>query len=295
MPSVTLNGVELAYESVGDGFPIIFAHEFASDARGWEPQVRAFTRLYCCITYNFRGFPPSSVPSDPATYSEDLLIEDLYGLVRHLGFDQAYFIGFSMGGSVVINFAIRHPELARAIVAVGTGSGSTHPEQFRRDIERTVALLRTQGIAAFADTYSQGPTRQPFKRKDPHGWDVFRRQLAEHSAEGQALTMLGVQGGRATIFEREAELRQLRVPTLIVVGDEDEPCLEPSLFMKRQIATSGLLVVPQTGHAVNLEEPSLFNQAVLSFLQLVEAGRWATRASISPSLLPAATDSTSGP
>jgi pimeloyl-ACP methyl ester carboxylesterase len=289
MPFLTLPDVELYYESIGDGFPIIFAHEFASDYRGWQPQVRALARLYRCVTFNYRGFPPSSVPSDPAAYREELLIEDLYGLVSHLGLDQAYFVGFSMGGSIVVKFAIRYPQLVRAIVAVGTGSGSKNREQFRADIERTVALLRAGGISAFAETYSEGPTRQPFKRKDPQGWQVFRQHLAEHSAEGQALTMSGVQGRRTTIFDLERDLRELYVPTLIVVGDEDEPCLEPSLFMKRQLRSSGLLVVPQTGHAANLEEPALFNQAVLTFFQMVEAGRWGTRGEVSTSLLPPAT------
>ncbi len=290
MPRVALNGVELYYEDTGSGYPVVFCHEFAADYRGWDPQVRAFGRMYRCITYSYRGFPPSSVPDSPAAYSEDHLIQDLRALVEHLGFQQTHLIGFSMGGSVVLNFALRYPNLCRAIVVVGAGAGTTNRERFERDIDRTVDLLRTRGIESFAEVYAEGPTRLPFKRKDPHGWAVFRRQLADHSAIGQALTMLGVQRQRPTIFALESALHALELPTLVIIGDEDEPCVDPAVFMKRHIPSAGLLVLPQSGHAVNLEEPALFNTAVLEFFRLAEAGRWARRTSVTTSMLPAKED-----
>jgi pimeloyl-ACP methyl ester carboxylesterase len=285
-----LNGVELYYEDTGSGYPVVFCHEFAADYRGWDPQVRAFARAYRCITYSHRGFPPSSIPESPEAYSQDHLIEDLRALVEHLGMKDAHFVGFSLGGSVVLNFALRYPTLCRGIVVVGAGAGTTNRERFERDIDRTVGLLRSRGIEGFAEVYSEGPTRLPFKRKDPHGWAVFRRQLAEHSAIGQALTMLGVMRQRPTIFSLESALDALEVPTLVIIGDEDEPCVDPAVFMKRHIPSAGLVVLPQSGHAVNLEEPALFNTAVLEFFRLAEAGRWARRASVTTSMLPAKED-----
>ena len=189
MPHVALNGVELFYEDSGGPLPsIVFCHEFAGDYRAWDPQVRAFGRAYRCITYSHRGFPPSSVPDDPEAYSQDLLIEDLRALVEHLGLARALFVGFSMGGNVVLNFALRYPNLCRGIVVAGTGAGTTNRERFERDIDQVVELIGGQGIEGFAETYAVGPTRLQFRRKDPHGWAVFRRQLAEHSPTGQALT-----------------------------------------------------------------------------------------------------------
>ncbi len=290
MPRVALNDVELYYEDTSSGYPIIFCHEFASDYRGWDPQVRFFGRSYRCITFSYRGFPPSSVPESPEQYSQDHLIEDLRALLEHLKISEAHFVGFSMGGSVVLNFALRYPELCRTIVVVGAGSGTTNRAQFERDIDATVNLLNTRGIEGFADVYGEGPTRLPFKRKDPHGYAVFRRQLADHSATGQALTMLGVLRPRPTIFALEPQLTTLEVPTLIVIGDEDEPCVDPAVFMKRHIPSAGLLVLPQSGHAVNLEEPALFNAAVLEFFRLAEAGRWARRTNVTTSMLPAKQD-----
>ena len=290
MPRVALNGVEIYYEDTGTGYPVVFCHEFAADYRGWDPQVRAFGRSYRCITFSYRGFPPSSVPESPEAYSQNQLIEDLRALVEHLEIKDAHFVGFSMGGSVVLNFAIRYPQLCRTIVVVGAGSGTTNREQFERDIDRTVELLRERGIEGFAEVYGEGPTRLPFQRKDPHGYAVFRRQLADHSATGQALTMLGVIRQRPTIFALESQLHALDVPMLVIIGDEDEPCVDPAVFMKRHIPSAGLLVLPQSGHAVNLEEPALFNAAVLEFFRLAEADRWARRTSVTTRMLPAKED-----
>src|ERR1700694_4231862 len=116
MPRVALNGVELYFEDTGSGTPVVFCHEFAADYRGWDPQVRAFGRTYRCITYSYRGFPPSSVPEHPEAYSQDPLIDHLWALVDHFDIKQAHFVGFSMGGSVVLNFAIRYPTLCRTVV-----------------------------------------------------------------------------------------------------------------------------------------------------------------------------------
>jgi pimeloyl-ACP methyl ester carboxylesterase len=286
MPRATLGDVELYYEDTGTGFPIVFSHEFAGDYRAWDPQVRAFGRLYRCVTYSHRGFPPSSVPQDEAAYRQELLVEDLRGLLRHLDIEQAHLVGFSMGGSVVLNFALEYPDVCRSIVVVGAGAGTTDRERFERDVQQTADLLRREGARAFADVYAAGPSRLPFKRKDPHGWRLFRDMLAEHDPVGQALTILGVQGKRPTIYQLEPRLAGFRVPMLIVIGDEDEGCVDPAVFLKRRIATSGLLVVPQTGHTVNLEEPALFNTAVHEFFRLVEAERWATREVVTTSMLP---------
>ncbi|HLG72428.1 MAG TPA: alpha/beta hydrolase [Chloroflexota bacterium] len=286
MPTARINGLEMYYEVTGDGYPVVFCHEFASDYRGWAPQVRYFSRLYRCVTYSYRGFPPSEVPPNLEDYSQELLLEDLRGLFEHLGIDQAHIVGFSMGGSVVLNFGIHYPQYCRSIVAAGAGSGAVNRPLFEKDVENVVELIRTKGIEGFAEVYAEGPSRQPFKRKNPQGWAEFRQRLAEHSPVGQAHTIVGVQRNRPTLYQLEKEFDALEVPTLILVGDEDEPCVEPGVFLKRHIRSSGLAFFPQSGHAVNLEEPALFNWLVEDFFHMVEAGKWATRGASSTSLLP---------
>jgi pimeloyl-ACP methyl ester carboxylesterase len=141
-------------------------------------------------------------------------------------------------------------------------------------------------MEAFAETYGRGPSRLRFEQKDPHGFQELLSQLKEHSTLGAAMTMRNVQGKRRTVYEVADDLPSIDVPALIVAGDEDELALEPSLLMKRKIPNSGLLIVPKTGHTVNLEEPALFNQAVFHFVSAVDQGAWTPRRDTTTGLLP---------
>lgn len=277
MPKFTANGVSLYYDVTGDGFPLVFSHEFAGDYRSWEPQVKFFSRRYRVITYNARGYPPSEVPNNPESYSQEQAVEDLRLLLEHLNIQEAYLCGLSMGGSTVLNFGIAYPQMAKALVVASAGAGTVNQQQFLREGQRLADRLIAFGMETVAQDYALGPTRVQFHRKDPRGWEEFHQGLAAHSSLGSALTYRGVQMKRRTIFELEPKLRQLRAPTLVLIGDEDEPCIEPAIFMKRRIPRSGLAVFPQSGHTINLEEPDRFNRAVQEFLTDVENGMWGER------------------
>ena len=128
-----------------------------------------------------------------------------------------------------------------------------------------------------SQTYGIGPTRVQFQNKDPRGWAEFAAHLAEHSTLGSANTMRGVQARRPSLWDLTDRMGKLEVPTLIMTGDEDDPCLEPGILMKRMIPSAALVVFPNTGHALNIEEPDLFNQALADFFHQVESGRWPRR------------------
>ncbi len=289
MPKAPVGGIELYYEEAGSGYPLIFCHEFAGDLRSWEPQVRYFSRRYRVITYNARGYAPSDVPNDVSAYSQMQAVEDIVGLMQHLHLAHAHLVGLSMGGYAVLHLGLNHPNLARSLVVAGCGYGSVSDDRakFQQDVEQTAQRIERSGMQDMAAMYSRGPTRVQFSDKDPRGWQEFAEQLAEHSAVGAAMTFRGVQGKRPSVYELEDQMRQLNVPTLIVTGDEDEPCLEPGIFMKRAIPTSGLVVIPKSGHTINLEEPDAFNRAISDFLTAVEADKWGRRnpASLSQSAI----------
>ncbi len=280
MPTATINGVELYYEVTGEGEPLIFSHEFAGDYRSWAPQVRALARRYRVITYSNRGYLPSAVPTDPAAYSQEQLVEDLRGLLDHLGIARAHVGGLSMGGSVALVFSLTHPERCRSVVVAGCGNGSDDPERFRSEGVRMIAAIRERGMAHFAEEYAHGPQRVQLLAKDPLGWREFRDALAEHSTEGSILIFDNVQRKRPPVYAFADKMRASTVPTLIIVGDEDEGCLAPGLFMKRHIRTAGLAILPMTGHTLNLEEPAAFNRLVLDFLTAVEGDCWPTHAGL---------------
>jgi pimeloyl-ACP methyl ester carboxylesterase len=279
MPRASVNGVQLFFEEVGQGLPIVFVHEFAGDYRSWRPQVAALARRYRTIAFNARGYPPSDVPDVPGAYSQDHAVDDIKGLLDHLAIPKAHICGLSMGGYATLIFGLTYPDRALSLTVAGCGYGS-HPDEratFHKDVETVARRFETEGMAGVAEVYTRGPTRVQFIDKDPKGWQDFRDQFASGSAVGHALTMRGVQLTRPSVFDLEDRLRRLSVPTLIMTGDEDEPCLEAAIFMKRAISPAGLVVLPKSGHTINLEEPEAFNRALLDFLTAVDGGGWAGR------------------
>jgi len=280
MPHATTNdGVKLYYEEAGTGDPVIFVHEFAGDYRSWEPQLRFFSRRYRCIAYNARGYPPSDVPASFEQYSQALARDDVIAVLDHLKVDKAHVVGLSMGGFATLHVGLAHPQRARSLVIGGCGYGSQpgEEEKFRAECEAAAQAFETQGMEAAGAKYGQGPTRVQYQRKDPRGFLEFLAQLQGHSAKGSALTQRGVQKRRPPLHQLVDGMKKIDVPTLVMTGDEDEPCLEASLLMKRSIPTAGLVILPCSGHTINIEEPDAFNRAVADFLAAVEAGRWPRR------------------
>jgi len=280
MPYATAeDGVKLYYEEAGSGFPLIFVHEFAGDHRSWEPQIRFFSRFYRCIVYAARGYPPSDVPENKEQYSQDRAADDIAAVLNHLGIGQAHVCGLSMGGFATLHFGLRHAKLARSLVICGCGYGAEpgQGETFRQESEDLARIFDTAGSVKAASRYALGAARIPFLIKDQRGWQEFSDRLAEHSAKGSANTLRGVQKERPSLWDIESEIKRIVLPVLIVAGDEDDACLAPGIFLKRSISASGLMLLPKTGHTVNLEEPEAFNRVLLEFLHAVESGRWNAR------------------
>ena len=277
--AITSDKVRLYYEEVGQGTPILFVHEFASDHRGWEPQLREFGKRYRCIAYSARGYAPSDVPADKDAYSYRHVMRDCVAVLDHLKIDKAHLVGLSMGGYTCLQVALNHPDRVRSMTLAGTGSGSErwYTDEFHEHSRAVAEQFEREGSAAVAATYGMSASRIPFAIKDPRGFAEFKARLAEHDAQGSANTSRGFQGARPSLYDFENEIRRLAIPSLIVVGDEDDRCVEPSLFLKATLQASGLVVLPKTGHVVNLEEPDRFNSLLGDFLVRVDAGRWPPR------------------
>jgi pimeloyl-ACP methyl ester carboxylesterase len=184
--------------------------------------------------------------------------------------------------------------MARSLVVLGCGYGAKQDgrQTFNAEVAELAASFLEKGMIEIGTPYSLGPTRVQFQNKDPRGFADFQERFLSHSAEGTGRTMAGVQARRPSLYDLEDELKALEVPTLLVIGDEEEPCLEANLYLKRSIRSSGLVMLPRTGHAANLEEPAAFNQAVAEFIAMVEQDRWTLRdpRSVSDSALVAGPD-----
>ncbi len=276
MPYVDATGAKLYFEELGDGYPLIFVHEFGYDIRQWETQVRYFSRAYHCVTYNARGYPPSDVPEDAASYSWQFSVDDIAAVMRGLKIERAHLVGLSMGSYAALQFGLRHPEKVSAIVAAAVGSGSL-PSQREAWLKETSVLSRVfneHGMRAVAERIGRGPARIQLKYKDRKTWQEFVGHLREQSARGMANTMARCQALRPSLHDMRDVLSQMAVPVLLAVGDEDVACLETNLMLKSSLPNAGLWICPNTGHAINLEEPAAFNTHVESFLSAVERGVW---------------------
>ena len=280
MPHATANDkVRLYFEEAGSGTPILFLHEFAADHTNWEPQMRYFSRGHRCIAYSARGYAPSDVPASAEDYSYKHFYTDALAVLDHLSIAKAHFVGLSMGSYSALQVALNKPErmLSMTLAGVGSGSSIEKLEAFRKTCGETADQFDKIGSAEVAKVTREAPGRIPFLVKDPRGHADFYAALARHDSKGSANTMRGFQGGRPSIYTQADEIRQAKTPALISCGDEDDACVEPSLFLKQHLPAAGLTFFPKSGHVLNLEEPALFNEMVERFIALVEANRWGVR------------------
>ncbi len=270
------DGVKLYAVTQGpeDGVPIVFVHELAGSCRAFDLQVAAWREHWRCITLNARGYPPSEVPPSVDSYSQGHAAGDIGAVFDGFGLKEAHIIGVSMGSASTLQYALRHPDRVRSFTLTSIGSGSDlKPGEFAASMEILAELALTKGMRALAEHYSATPTRYRLKDKNPSEYKNFIDQLAANSALGITNTMRGVQSKRAPLYSYKERIAALNIPALVVLGEEDEPCIKPSHFLKENLPGARLEIVAKTGHCVNLEEPALYNRLVMGFIEGIEARR----------------------
>jgi pimeloyl-ACP methyl ester carboxylesterase len=225
-------------------------------------------------------------------YSQARAADDCADLMAALGLDKAHLCGLSMGATAALEFAIRHPGKATALViAAGGGGGATDPEakkRFKEECEGFAQRIEQEGMPAMAELYCTSSARTTYRTKDPRGWAEFKQQFADGSGRGHAMTMRGVQGARVPFFERTDELKAIEEPMLVIIGDEDESTHGLAVHLKAHVPRSGVLELPKCGHTINLEEPAAFNAAVQDFFHAVVRDRWPARGARTYTLIPPA-------
>ena len=253
MPRIKANGIELYYESHGQGYPVIFQHGFVGTTKMWQPQVPVFSQQYRFIIYDARGHGQSESPPSPDQYSSDIVVEDLWQLLKALGIDKAVVGGLSMGGYQSLRFYLRHPEAVTALILMDTGPGYRNPahrEEWNKEQEHRAELLETGDIEAFADDAPTYTPRELLLKMNPIGLaNMGRKVVGQHDS---------------LVIEN---LSQIKVPTLILVGENDTPFLSAAQYMAKTIPGAKYVVIPRAGHAANLDNTAAFNEAVLDFLR----------------------------
>jgi len=244
-----LNGIEIDYEVTGDGPAILLSHGYGATRHMWDGQHRALSPRWRVISWDMRGHGQTDSPDDPSQYSAALTVADMHALLEHLGVERAVIAGLSLGGYVSLAFALAYPEMVRALVICDSGPGYRNSEAraaWNARAHERAAELEARGLDALARRSRE--TQQAVHRSAPG--------LA-HAARG----MLAQQDSRVI-----DALPSLRWPTLIIVGDQDQPFVAPSEYMAKKIPGARLEVIRGAGHSSNLDQPEIFNRVLRDFL-----------------------------
>ena len=266
MPAVSVNGVRLHYDEAGAGPPLLLIHAFPVGRRMWEPQMAALAAHHRVIASDVRGFGLSDAPTDPTKYSQAISVEDARALLAALGAVPSAVCGLSMGGNIALNLALNHPKAVSKLIACDTGAGSEDPAGFRARCEEYAAAAE-KGVERFLEAVMEWPVFADYGKRGERQRGLLRELVLAQTAHGIALTARHSLATRRPIYALEAGLRSLDVPTLVIYGERDEACVQTSEFMGRTIPGARVWKVPGATHFVNLDEPDLFNRAVLDFLK----------------------------
>jgi 3-oxoadipate enol-lactonase len=229
MPHLSIEGLDIHYREKGQGFPVVLIHGYSGNLQNWILQVRALAKRYRTISLDLRGHGRSVKPTRREDYSLELFAADVCGLLNALTVPECYLVGHSMGGMVAQEFVLRHPEMVRALVLVDTAADLPQDLPWEERV-RLMELARAEGMeAVFDEMLRTQPMGSQVIGQIPELIDIWRRQFLMTSLEGYLYCGEAI-GSRRPLLE---ELAQIRVPTLIICGEGDEPFLAPSERMHR--------------------------------------------------------------
>jgi pimeloyl-ACP methyl ester carboxylesterase len=259
-----INGTRLWYETAGTGHPLVLMHAGICDSRMWDAQWRELAQRFRIIRYDVRGFGRSPMPSDPFAHRDDL-----HALLTLLKVERAYLVAASMAGRIAIELTLEHPEMVDAIVLVGSGVGETEPSEALIAGWEQVEAAVTAGeldraVELELALWVDGPGRTP-EDVDP----AIRERVREMNRNNFAV---GNDDAEERVLDPPARdrLREIRVPALIIAGDQDQPhVLASAEHFRSTLPNADVVIMPGTAHLPSMEQPTVFNQLVIRFLERV--------------------------
>lgn len=266
MPDIMVNGVRLFYGERGSGTAMVWAHGLGGTLQAWKVVMDFFQDRYRVVAYDARGHGHSEKPDKPEAYSQDIMVEDMRGLMDALDINKAIVGGHSMGANVALNFAFRYPERCVGLIPVGIGSGSSDSGWWREWWGKLADTAEQEGMGAFLEEMKKLPAWGT-AFSNPEMAKQITETVLNNSAKAIANTIRGVQIERPSIFELGPKMEKLSVATLVVMSDGDAPVVECSRFMAEHIPQTALAVIPAKSHWTFDEAPEQFMQAVDQFVK----------------------------
>jgi len=265
MPHATVNGIELYYREAGEGFPIVLVHGFTGNSRNWALTAPALAQQFRTVSVDLRGHGHSEKPTRREDYTLAAMAEDVHGLIQHLGIEECYLVGHSMGGMISQHLVLAHPEPVRALVLVDTAAEVPQTLRFReriRERERLIQIAREQGMEAVFEEQLKANAQADLLRANPAFLRTWREQFLLTSREAYIYGAHGMASRKSLV----SELHRISAPTLVICGENDEPFVEPSKQMHDRIAGSELAMIAGAGHTPQIEKASEFNAVLTMFL-----------------------------
>ncbi len=253
MPTIDRDGVQIYYETAGSGPALLLTHGFSSASPAWQGQVDALSGDYQVITWDMRGHGRTDSPEDPAAYSEEATVADMAAVLDACGVERAAIGGLSLGGYMSLAFWLTHPQRVSALLLFDTGPGFRSDQSragWNEYALRNAERLEQGGLESVRDS---GEVRR--------AWHVNGAAGLAHAARG----MLTQRDGHVI-----HSLPNIDVPTLVLVGANDESFLAGADFMAEHVPGARKVVLADAGHSSNIDQPEAFNAAVREFLQGVE-------------------------
>ena len=260
------DGLRLHVERAGHGPPVMLLHGFTGATETWEPLAAALRDRFTTIAVDLPGHGSSGAPADPARYRLDRVADDLARVLDVLGISAAIVLGYSMGGRTALRFALRHPERVTALVLESTSPGIEDPRERDARLLADRALaddIERDGIEAFVDRWERLPLWDTQMALSPAVQEALRAQRLRNDPRGLANSLRGASAG-ADVPLAAGDLAP--VPVLLIAGALDGKYVALAHRMAALLAHARLVVVPGAGHAVHLEQPAAFGEAVSAFL-----------------------------
>ncbi|MBV9219025.1 MAG: alpha/beta fold hydrolase [Methylobacteriaceae bacterium] len=265
MSRANLNGIDLHYQTVGSGEPLVLIHGLACGRRMWARQMRELGRSCKLIIYDQRGHGLSGAPDDPTLYSAAHLTADLIGLLDHLGIWRAHVLGFSLGGGPALALALRQPERVASLILSDVGSAAENVWKLQWLAARWIAMLQ-RDANELHDDMLRGDFYKTYANRGPRGRRHMRLLLATTPLPGLKHILAEVIAKRASLYRQKGTLAKISVPTLVLRGQQDYICLRATQLLAASIPGAEHIIIKGAGHMAPLEQPQAFNAAVLDFV-----------------------------
>jgi pimeloyl-ACP methyl ester carboxylesterase len=266
MPDIMANGVRIRYEERGSGTGMVWAHGLGGTWQAWEKVMNFFQDRYRVIAYDARGHGNSEKPDKLEEYSQDIMVEDMRGLMDALDINKAIVGGHSMGANVALNFAFRHPERCIGLIPIGIGSGSSDREWWREYWGKLADIAEQERMGAYLEEMKKLPAWGT-AFNNPEMAKQITETVLNNTPKAIANIIRGVQRERPSIFDLGPKLEKMSVATLVVMSEGDAPVVECSRFMTEHIPRAELAVIPAKSHWTFDEAPEQFMQAVDQFVR----------------------------